>query len=90
MVGHPARPTHEKREGWSTKRVRTVRGKELERPGEKYHWSSAIFLRSEFIEEARWWGRVWGGSIEFIGVRIVDKIYEAGGYGLSGACTSGK
>ena len=32
----------------------------------------------------------WGKSIEFIGVRIVDKIYEAGGYGLSGACTSGK
>lgn len=54
----------------------------------------AIFLRTNFIEEVRRWagegGREASREVLNSSVRIVDKIYEAGGYGLSGPCTSGK
>ncbi|EGI66922.1 hypothetical protein G5I_04730 [Acromyrmex echinatior] len=52
----------------------------------------AIFLRTNFIEEVRRRageeGREEGREVLNSSVRIVDKIYEAGGYGLSGPCTS--
>lgn len=54
----------------------------------------AIFLGTNFIEEVRRraeeGGREEGREVLNSSVRIVDKIYEAGGYGLSGPCTSGK